>query len=86
MTFKAKVQGIIDTITLPYYEGKFIYKTKIMPLYRPHHKCTFNYWLDNTVREGWYITDKKGEMIPWVHFKEKSIICLYPSMITKIED
>ena len=86
MSIKTKVKDIIYTVTMPITHIKFVCKTKIMPLFRPHHKCIFYDCLHKAYKEGWYITDKYGEMIPWVHFDTKSLICLYPSMIIKIED
>ena len=86
MTMKAKIDGVISTITMPYWHSKFIYKTKILPKFRPHHKCIFYDWVNKIERCGWYITDKNGEMIPWVHFNgDRNLICLYPSMIKKID-
>ena len=38
-----------------------------------------------TEKEGWYVFDKHGKMIPWVHFDDDSLICLYPDMFTPIE-
>jgi len=64
---------------------RFIYKTKIYPKHTKHYWCKFHYWLTDTEKIGWYVLDKHGNMIPWVHFDESAIICLYPNMITPIE-
>ena len=86
MTIQARIQGIIDTITYPIIHLKFTYETRILPQSVPHHRCIFYDWVHKTYKEGWYIRDKKGNMIPWVHFDNGCLICLYESMIEKIED
>ena len=61
---------------------EFHYNTVVLPKKMPHHKCLFD-WGGKT-KEGWYIYNEYGHMIPWVHF-DKGIICLYEDMITKID-
>ena len=68
--FKVQKEFHRDTVTLP----------KKMP----HHKCLFVDWVDGKTKEGWYIRDEYGHMIPWVHF-DRGIICLYEDMITKVD-
>ena len=63
---------------------QFVYKTKILPKFVPHHRCVFYDWHREFYRGGWYINDKNGNMIPWVHFNKHCLICLYPNMIRKI--
>lgn len=63
---------------------RFTFYTKIYPRYAKHYWCKFHDWYTETEKEGWYVLDENGEMIPWVHF-DGGIICLYPSMITPIE-
>lgn len=71
--------------TAPITSLKFYYKTEIYPRKTEHHWCRFYDWVTKTEKEGWYVFDKHGRMIPWVHFDNGRIICLYPSMITPIE-
>lgn len=71
--------------TSPFTNLKFYYNTEIYPRKAEHHWCRFYDWVTKTEKEGWYVFDKHGHMIPWVHFDNGRIICLYPSMITPIE-
>ncbi len=76
----------IDTFfTYPIVHLRFVYKTKIYPRKTKHYWCKFYDWATKTEKEGWYVLDKHGNMIPWVHFDNNCLICLYPSMITPIE-
>ena len=65
---------------------RFIYETRIYPRKAKHYWCKFYNWTTKTTAIGWYVRDKKGKMIPWVHFKDDpaTIMCLYESMITPI--
>lgn len=80
------MKAIVDFITCIIIHLQFIYKTKIYPKHTKHYWCKFHYWLTDTEKEGWYVLDKRGDMIPWVHFDQSSLICLYPHMIVSIED
>ena len=76
MTIQARVEGIIDTITYPITHLKFTYKTKVLPRFVPHHRCIFYDWVHKTYKEGWYIRNKNGYMIPWVHFDNGCLIAI----------
>ena len=86
MTFKVRIQSIVDTITMPIWNGRFIYKTRILPIFRTHYNCYFYDWYRETYNIGWFIRDRKGNMIPWVHFNKNSLMCLYEDMIIKVEE
>lgn len=76
---KANVEDLIVII-------KRIYLTEIYPKKVEHHWCKFNDWYTKTEKEGWYVLDKYGEMVPWVHFDNNTkIICLGSNMITPIK-
>lgn len=64
---------------------KFWWGTKIRPRFAPHYWCTFWDWQAKKYKTGWYILDRKGKMIPWVHFDNHFLICYYENMITPIE-
>lgn len=64
-------------------ELQFIYKTKIYPLTVEHHWCKFYDWVHQTEKEGWYVFDKHGKMVPWIH-SDDGTFCLYYDMITPI--
>ena len=78
-------EDIITFFTYPFVYLRFIYETEIYPRKVEHHWCKFYDWLHETEKEGWYVFDKHGKMIPWVHFDDNSLICLYPDMFTPIE-
>lgn len=81
---KKIIEWFIEWIDYLDAKKEFHYNTVILPKKMPHHKCLFVFWVDGKTREGWYINDEDGNMIPWVHFDD-GIICLYPDMITKID-
>ena len=64
---------------------KFWWKTTLRPHFVPHYWCTFWNWITNKYDVGWYILDHKGQMIPWIHFGDDCLMCLYENMITPIE-
>ena len=75
------IEDICVWFDLTFYTNpKFIYQTKIRPKYVPHHCCKFYDWSAKKHQYGWYILDKKGEMIPWVHYHDE-MMCLYPNMV-----
>lgn len=75
----------IDTFfSYPWVQLRFKYRTQIYPRKAKHYWCKFYDPITKTEREGWYVLDKKGEMIPWVHY-EDGCMCVYPDMITTIE-
>lgn len=78
-------ENIFDSISCLFIHLKFIYQTKIYPLFVKHHWCTFYDWMTETEKKGWYVLNKHGKMIPWVHFDKGWLICLYPNMVTPIE-
>lgn len=78
-------EDIIALFTHPLVHLCFIYNTEIYPRKVEHHWCKFYYWVTKTEKEGWYVFDKHGNMIPWVHFDDDNLICLYQGMITPIE-
>lgn len=78
-------EDINTFFTYPFVHAKFVYQTETYPKKVEHHWCKFYDWVTETEKEGWYVLDKRGDMIPWVHFDDNSLICLYPSMITPIE-
>lgn len=78
-------EDIIAFFTYPFVHLRFIYKTKIYPRKVEHHWCKFYDWYTKTEKEGWYVLDKHGNMIPWVHFDNGCLICLYQGMFTPIE-
>ncbi len=80
--FTSKLYDISEYITISL---KFTHQTKIYPLFVKHHWCTFYDWKTETEKEGWYVLDRHGKMIPWVHFDKGCLICLYSDMITTIE-
>lgn len=63
----------------------FVYKTRIYPCMTKHYWCKFYDWYNKTEKKGWYVLDRHGELIPWIHFDKHSIICLYSGMFTPIE-
>ena len=86
LTLMAKIEDIITFFTYPFTHSHWVYETKIYPRKVEHHWCKFYDWVSKTEKEGWYVLDKHGNIIPWVHFDNDSgLICLYPSMITPIE-
>lgn len=78
-------EDIITIFTYPFVHLRFIYNTEIYPRKAEHHWCRFYDWVAKTEKEGWYVLDKHGEMIPWVHFDNGSLICLYEGMFVPIE-
>ena len=64
---------------------RFWWNTKIRPRFVPHYWCEFWDWREKKKTVGWYILNRKGDMIPWVHFGESNLICLYEDMITTID-
>ncbi len=78
-------ENLITFFTYPFVHLCFIYKTKIYPRKVEHHWCRFYDWVAKTEKEGWYVFDKHGKMIPWVHFDNGSLICLYEGMFVPIE-
>ena len=64
---------------------KFKWRTTVRPRFVPHYWCTFYNWTTKKIDTGWYILDRKGRMIPWVHYGNNYIMCLYENMITPIE-
>lgn len=64
---------------------RFWWNTKIRPRFVPHYWCEFWDWREKKKVIGWYILNRKGDMIPWVHFGESNLICLYEDMITTID-
>lgn len=79
---KEKLFDIFDSIKTHLH---FVYETKIYPRKAKHYWCKFHDWYTETEKEGWYVLDENGVMIPWVHFDNGKIICLYSDMITPIE-
>lgn len=73
-------EDIITFFTYPFVHLRFIYYTKIYPRKAKHHWCRFYDWKTYTEKEGWYIFDKHGYMIPYLHLDDNRIICLYPSI------
>lgn len=61
----------------------FWWCTKIKPRFAPHYWCEFYDWSTKKITKGWYILDRKGKMIPWVHYGNGCIMCLYENMIKK---
>lgn len=84
MRIKEKINCINEEISYIITHARFLYNTEILPLFVPHHKCVFYDWVNGFERGGWYINDKNGNMIPWVHFNKRCLICLYSDMIKKI--
>ena len=78
-------ENIVSFFCSPITHLRFIYKTEIYPRKAKHYWCRFYDWRTKTEKEGWYVLDKNGRMIPWVHFDNGSLICLYPNMFTPIE-
>ena len=64
---------------------KFWWKTTFRPRFVPLHWCTFWNWITKKQDTGWYILDHKGKMIPWIHFGDGCLMCLYENMITPID-
>ena len=64
---------------------KFWWKTSFKPRFVPHYWCTFWNWITKKQDTGWYILDRKGKMIPWIHFGDGCLMCLYENMITPID-
>jgi len=62
---------------------RFWWNTKIRPRFVSHYWCEFWDWREKKKTVGWYILNREGDMIPWVHF-DQGLICLYENMITKI--
>lgn len=60
------------------------WNTKARPRFAPHYWCKFYDCTTKKAAIGWYVLDRKGKMIPWVHHRDGRIICLYENMITKI--
>ena len=86
---KKRFENIYENIAEFFYSIRlslhFMYQTKIYPLKAEHHWCKFYSWRDKAEREGWYVLDKDGHMIPWVHYDRNRVICLYSDMITPIK-
>lgn len=78
-------EEIITFFTYPLVHAKFVYETVTYPKKTEHHWCKFYDWVTKTEKEGWYVLDKRGNMIPWVHFDNNRLICLYSNMITPIK-
>lgn len=83
-----RILGIKDTITSPYWKLKHHYETQFLPKFKPHYKCTFYDWQTKQITKGWYIEDRKGNRIPWIHFEDSNKLICYNSnyKFTKIED
>jgi hypothetical protein len=79
---KETLYDILDSIKT---HLRFTYETKIYPRKAKHYWCKFYDWRTETEKEGWYVLDENGTMIPWVHFDNGAIMCLYSDMITPIE-
>ena len=83
------IEDVKLEITYPFTHLHFLYETKYLPKHRPHYFCTFkDPYHHGRVTKGYYIKDRKGHMIPWVHFitenNTHAMICLYESMITPV--
>ena len=78
-------EDIITFFTYPFVHLRFVYDTEIYPRKAEHHWCKFYDWVTKTEKEGWYVFDKRGKMIPWVHFDDSALICLYEGMFIPIE-
>lgn len=56
-------------ITYPFTHLRFLYETKYLPKHSPHYFCTFkDPYHGGRVTRGWFVRNRKGRMIPWVHF------------------
>lgn len=78
-----RIREEINTFfTYPFVHLIYVYETKIRPRKVPHYWCKFYDPYDGVEKEGWYILDRKGKMIPWVHFDNGKMICLYYRDIT----
>lgn len=88
---KEKIHSTLEDIhvyiTYPFVHLRFLYRTKYRPRKVTHFWCEFHDWADNQDKKGWYILDKRGNMIPWIHFdNDKKMICLYEHMIKPISN
>lgn len=88
---KEKIHNTLEDIhvyvTYPFVHLHFLYETKYRPRKVKHFWCEFYDWTTGQNKKGWYILDKRGYMIPWVHFdNDKQMMCLYESMIKPIDN
>lgn len=82
--FERVFNNITNFFACPISFLRYTYDTKIYPRKVKHYWCKFYDLIDKVEKEGWYVLDKRGEMIPWVH-ADNGITCMYPNMITPIE-